>query len=226
MKKNAMLKIAAILMVAVLLTTCAISSTFAKYTTSAEDSTMARVAKFGYTVTVEADDAFATSYPDAAVISSNTDNLVAPGTDKADAITISIVTDGKSEVKTQVVLEDEEGAQNFIKLSGFTVEGNDYCPVVFTISKNGGAAEKFVMTTSVQDLQDDINGYIADAFSDAYAANTAVNESIVIGWSWDFVKTADGYAEQTNELDTKLGNAGDAEINFNFKATVEQVQPA
>lgn len=50
MKKNAMLKIAAVLLVAVLLTTCAISSTFAKYVTAADDfSESARVAAWGIT---------------------------------------------------------------------------------------------------------------------------------------------------------------------------------
>ena len=62
MKKNAMLKIAAILMVAVLLTTCAISSTFAKYVTSDSYSDTARVAKWGITLTVSQDKMFADNY--------------------------------------------------------------------------------------------------------------------------------------------------------------------
>ena len=68
MKKNAMLKIAAVLLVAVLLTTCAISSTFAKYVTEGKsyDSGKSRVARWGVTAETELSGTlFAKSYSSA-----------------------------------------------------------------------------------------------------------------------------------------------------------------
>ena len=73
MKKNAMLKIAAILLVAVLLTTCAISTTFAKYVTNTADyaPSEARVAKWGLTFTSINADIFTAN--DAPTDSNNTE---------------------------------------------------------------------------------------------------------------------------------------------------------
>ena len=50
MKKNKMMRLAAIVLMLTLLTTCAISGTFAKYTASATGSDTARVAKWSFKV--------------------------------------------------------------------------------------------------------------------------------------------------------------------------------
>ncbi len=89
MKKNLFLKLASGLLVLCLASTCAIGTTFAKYVTGDKASDTARVAHWGITVALSgtlfgtdyaattADTIVATSQN---VDSSNTDNIVAPGT--------------------------------------------------------------------------------------------------------------------------------------------------
>lgn len=89
MKKNVFLKLASALLVLCLASTCAIGTTFAKYTTADKASDTARVAKWGITVAVSGT-LFGTDYAATTedtivatsqnVDSSNTDNIVAPGT--------------------------------------------------------------------------------------------------------------------------------------------------
>ncbi|MBR0449765.1 MAG: hypothetical protein IIX30_03010, partial [Clostridia bacterium] len=125
MKKNAMLKIAAILMVAVLLTTCAISSTFAKYITTGDGDASARVAKWGVTVEVAADEAFFTNYNDGTediVVSGTT--VVAPGTQNTEAITITVY--GAPEVDAEI-----EATGNFLQLTNWESTEGEYCPLIF-----------------------------------------------------------------------------------------------
>ena len=64
MKKNAMMRIASVLLVAVLLTTCSISGTFAKYVSKASGEDSARVAYWGWGVdsTLTIDGLFAETY--------------------------------------------------------------------------------------------------------------------------------------------------------------------
>ena len=54
MKKNTMMRLAAVLLVGVLLTTSVIGGTFAKYTTSDDATDTARVAKWGVTINLGA----------------------------------------------------------------------------------------------------------------------------------------------------------------------------
>lgn len=56
MRKNKMMRTAAVLGVAAMLTTCALSGTLAKYTTTAEAQDSARVAKWGVRITMADDD--------------------------------------------------------------------------------------------------------------------------------------------------------------------------
>ena len=92
MKKNVMMRLAAILLVCVLATTCSISGTFAKYVTKAEATDTARVAKWGIVLTVSGDDIFSTEYESGnkTVISSDDARLVAPGTKNDTGITFTL----------------------------------------------------------------------------------------------------------------------------------------
>ena len=85
MKKNVMMRVASALLVAVLMTTCAISGTFAKYTSSATGTDTARVAKWGWGTTTVTLDLFDGVYGET-VKSSNSDNVIAPGTGKTTTI--------------------------------------------------------------------------------------------------------------------------------------------
>lgn len=114
MKKNRMMRLASILLVCVLLTTSVISGTFAKYTTQDSASDMARVAKWGINVMVSGN-LFGTDYKvndssaeadrviaktSNSVSSSDTDNLVAPGTMNDTGFTVKIT--GTPEVSYNV----------------------------------------------------------------------------------------------------------------------------
>lgn len=90
MKKNKMMRIAAVLLVVTLLSTCAISGTFAKYVAKADFEDSARVAKWGIKIetssslfsdTYAAEDAdYITAGGTVSVDSANEDKVVAPGT--------------------------------------------------------------------------------------------------------------------------------------------------
>ena len=231
MKKNAMLKIAAILMVAVLLTTCAISSTFAKYTTSAEDSVTARVAKFGVEASITLDDLFKSSYttgtdPDVLTTATHSegdpavqvvDKVVAPGTEGS--LTVIGTISGKPEVAVKVSYVATLALENW-KLADNSI----YFPVVFTIGDDDYAFTGNT-ETALNDFIDDIEAAIAD-YSDVYAPETDLAgavDAIPISWKWDF---GDG---TTDEDDTYFGDiaADDVEaapsITLTIKQTIEQV---
>ena len=212
MKKNAMLKIAAILMVAVLLTTCAISSTFAKYTSEASDSADARVAKWGVTANMNIDSLFGTSYANGnkLVTSSDTTNVMAPGT--YDEITLSTQISGTPEVSLNITYTAD------LDLQGW----GTYCPLVFKVGTN-----TFAMDASLTG-EDDINttAKLEAAVEAAIVAfsveNVAPNQNlndqadIFISWEWAFDST-----DNVNDAaDTLLGNNA-AGLNGGTAATVE-----
>ena len=85
MKKNKMMRLAAVLMVAVLMTTCAISGTFAKYISTASGEDSARVAYWGFGLdsSIEIDDLFLDAYTNVnstEEADGTKDDVIAPGT--------------------------------------------------------------------------------------------------------------------------------------------------
>ena len=140
MKKNAMLKIAAILMVAVLLTTCAISSTFAKYVKDGTPTSAdARVAKWGVEFTTKTNDLFLKTYDGEGDVSveATGSEVVAPGTTNTASVTTDIV--GTPEVAFELIttatvdLGDDEEAWE-VNTTGTDVF---YCPLQFQINGTG-----------------------------------------------------------------------------------------
>jgi hypothetical protein len=206
MKKNAMLKIAAILLVAVLLTTCAISATFAKYVTSAElDSQSARVAKWGVTVQVTGENVFKNEYGD---VVAATEDVVAPGVKVEDGIVIT--TNGDAAEVDYKIMSDFK-----VELNGW----GEYFPVVFTI--NG--TDVTVTKTTPAEIATEVSKAINDAVAKLQTGNVS------IGWYWDSNDDASAtvdeiVADTTNKADTVLGNAGSATIAIS--GTVAAVQIA
>lgn len=115
MKKNTVMRVLSLILVLTLMSTCAISSTFAKYVTKAEGEDKARVAKWGVVVTVNGN-AFATEYAATdkaylddggtlAVKASNTDQVVAPGTNSEQAKgTLVATVNGAPEVAARYMI--------------------------------------------------------------------------------------------------------------------------
>ena len=244
MKKNAMLKIAAILLVAVLLTTCAISTTFAKYVTNpdAPDAETARVAKWGLAIEYGDGEYFATDYfigTKNVVDSSNDDKVLAPGT-RNDAVA-SVNLTGTPEVAFKL------SATANVNLTGWTVDldgegGSDaeeYCPLIVlvgtteykmdntntTIELLETAIEEAIVTallgTDYEENTADGNDDLLTA-SKEYAAKTNVGEQdLSISWYWP--------ASVNDAKDTYLGDvAADdvdaaAKITISYSLSAEQV---
>ena len=232
MKKNAMLKIAAILMVAVLLTTCAISSTFAKYVTTGGAATaeVGRVAKWGVGITSTVSGIFLEQYENGtAVTTSNADDgddvlalstatvkkLVAPGTQNGGTITATIT--GTPEVAFAL------STVATVTLTGWEIDDDNngetpatfYCPLVFTV---GGDEIDGADYTSAADMADDIEEAIQTAGSKDYPAGAsavAANE-VAVSWVWAF--------NGNDTYDTKLGDAGTATISITVTQTATQIQ--
>ena len=110
MRKNRMMRLASALLILTMVTTCAISGTFAKYVTESKATDTARVAKWGMTVEVVGN-LFGANYnaktneggndisalATGSVDSSDTDNIVAPGT-KSDKKGMTLAVKGTPEV--------------------------------------------------------------------------------------------------------------------------------
>ena len=213
MKKNAMLKIAAILMVAVLLTTCAISSTFAKYTTSDNDTVTAQVAKWGVKLDVNIQGLFAKNYAkdtaafdkaDNTVVAYGEYNLVAPGTTKSINVTADV--SGKPEVAFAVT------TTAVLLLDGWSDGTGEYCPLVFTVAGEDYYIGKNSDITSIATLITAVQDAIKTAGSAMYAANTELTEDgtatkacdFDIAWRWEYEKNT--VPSQDDVKDTYLGN--------------------
>ena len=226
MKKNAMMKIAAILMVAVLLTTCAISSTFAKYVTSAADDATARVAKWNVEVETTLDGLFAETRVEngktlVASVNANDgdevlDCVVAPG------MSGKVETARKVTGTPEVAIEVKTVAT--VELKGW----GTYCPLVFKVG-NVELTQKLDDATTT-----DINEYesvdkFAERIADAIGADvqqyeaghtlTGTLDVSEISWSWAFEKDA-----AQNEIDTAIAKAGTAEIKIELETVVSQIE--
>lgn len=219
MKKNTMMRLAAVMLMCVLLTTSVVGGTFAKYVTSDWEQDKARVAKWGVAVDVEADTAFATAYgkDDSAtsiaqtVVSSNSDKLLAPGT-KGTLCTAYIT--GKPEVAVHIKKTPT------LVLTGWTTNGTDYyCPLVITVD---GTPFYGLSYSSAAEFMAAVEGALRAEYE--VGPNTDLTVYNEVEWSWAFEGSD---SKQTNEKDTALGNrahnTGDITIDFKYEITVTQV---
>lgn len=222
MKKNTMMRVASALLVAVLLTTCAISGTFAKYVTSDTSSDTARVAKWGVVIT-GASDMFAQNYNDTVVTETNSeDKLVAPGTE-GDLSAFNVT--GQPEVDVAVTYEAT------LTLTGWTVDGDDYCPIVITVNRTDYFVGKDGID-SVAALKTAVETAIVNSKAN-YEANTdlsnEVGTDLSVSWRWEFNdgQNALTVPGQTDIKDTKLGDiavTGNApQISLVVNCTITQV---
>ena len=240
MKKNVMMRVASLLMVCVLATTCGISGTFAKYVTKKSSEDTARVAKWGVRIEGYAN-LFEQSYDTTdgsftlsgkTVVSNadeidpaGTDDVLAPGTDGT--LTGFAVT-GTPEVAVRVSYTVDT-----FKMENWAIDGGSYCPIIFSIAKNGGAAQKYFIgdgnATDVDSLMDEVKAAIVACGTD-YQANTDLSEvqnDLSISWAWEF-DGATGADDQDDIKDTELGDwdlkgKEAPSINLKVTCTVEQI---
>ena len=233
MKKNTMMRLASGLLVAVLLSTCAISGTFAKYVTTASGSDTARVAKFGVEVQAVSS-IFKTSYDgeDAiTVLSSNTDNVIAPGT-TGTAVAFTIAGAPEVDVNVAVTLGDYTRvtlpAGNY---PDYTTAENDtydaplYQPVVWTLKKDSADVAGCVKV-GLNEIENYLKNTLSNNYDVEAGAFSTINGTYELTWNWAF--------DVNDKADTVLGQiAGgvidepatgyEADESFEFSITVTQI---
>ena len=212
MKNNRILRVAAFLLIAVMITACTISGTFAKYVTGDNDEDSARVAKWGVTVTAFAGEsdstAFANEYNDGTTVKSTSGDVIAPGTDG----TLATVTiGGTAEVAAKV------SATVTLTLTNWTVGGEAYCPITFTVNETEFTI-KTAENETVQAFADRVAAAIKTALGDGetVAPGATLGKTLTVDWEWP---------ESVDDAkDTALGGADPAPtINFIINVSVEQV---
>ena len=229
MKKNRMMRIAAVVAVLALLTTCIISGSFAKYvTTGNAASDTARVAKWG--VKVEASSSLALAdvsytangtYNDASgnaisatvAATNGTDEIMAPGTTKSDVAVITL--SGTPEVAVSVAYTGT------VTLDGWTLSNNSfYCPLKFTI---GSTVIEGATYTDKATLKSDLEAALTSTVN--YAPNTnlsTINAGKTVKWEWPF--TVENSGVSNDAKDTELGSKSVAPtISISLSATVTQL---
>lgn len=238
------MRVAGLLLALVLVTSCFVGGTFAKYVTSNGGTDSARVAKFG--VKVEATgDVFAKAY-DAkdptvqdyngdviakSVISSGTtdnDKVVAPGTAKENALTVSVT--GKPEVAVEVKYEAHVTLNDKIHTdhNWQLKDGSYYCPLVITVNGEEFDGLKYESATKFEEA---VEGAI-NKLTKNYPANTDLSKSgskgVVISWAWPFERAAG--TKESVEFDLKDTYLGDqaaegkaATVGIMVTTTVTQI---
>ncbi len=212
------MRVAGLLLALVLVTSCFVGGTFAKYVTYGGGQEHARVAKFGVKVEA-AGDVFAKEY-DAkdptvqdyngqviakSVISSDGDTkLVAPGTAKNDALTVSVTGTPEVAVKVEYVAHVTFNESLTEPDNWKDKDGHYYCPLVITVN---GTAYKGLDYASATEFEDAVEGAI-NSLTKNYPANTDLSQSgskgVAISWEWPF-EGGEG-SKQTDVKDTYLGD--------------------
>ena len=219
MKKNRMMRAAAVLLVAVLLTTSVISGTFAKYVTSVESSDKARVANWGFerTNSMDLTNLFLGSYTN--VASNNGDDVIAPGTEGS--TTFSFAYDGTNGT------EGPEVAYTF------EVKVDASCDAAILANKNilwklddedyGSWDDMIADITALSGSTTGKQQYAPNTLPTAF---TDKDEVHTISWKWIFDENAANKEATTvngDELDTLMGNDNDL-ANCSIKITITATQ--
>ena len=217
MKKNYVMRFAAVLLVLVLLSTCVVSGTFAKYVSTDTATDSAKVAKWGVTVEVESA-AFEKTYATNGSVNDGDGNAIAnsvvatekdtlaPGTSGTLA-TLSIT--GTPEVAANVTITADLELTNWTLIDGTT----EYCPLVFNV---GGTEIKFDATN---DTVDKLEAALEASLNENknYAVGQNIAHNITVTWEWEFDSGNDAN-------DTELGDPATLpEISFTLTATVTQI---
>ena len=245
-RNNWTMRAAGMMLALVLITSSFVGGTFAKYTTSGTGRDSARVAKFGVTITADADEMFKRQYETKSGSSSTSitysvdssdrrNDLVAPGTKCENAMTFSLK--GQPEVAVNVNV-DIHGYDVFLKKSDNLKDvttadpfatfqlAEDYYPVVFTLYKNGAKVD------SVKKISD-IQTYFAGV-SGNYPANSNLDDLLgvyTISWEWEFdgndkADTLLGYlTNKRSGFGLEMGSDKDYQsgLHFILIATVTQI---
>jgi hypothetical protein len=220
-------------------------TTFAKYiSTASVATTSATVAKWGYVVSTNADDLWGTKYTyqtDASkvvtgttagvtIVSSSTDNVVAPGS--TGSITLSIK--GSAEVLSAITVTAEgTPIQLTQQANADSALTTAYEPIVWSIALNGDSTGKIGDTDAIT-AQDNLTmAQLVTALEGIsktnIAANTTVDINVTISWAWPFSTT--GHDQDDTDLaaliansDAKGNAAGTTKMSFELGVEVVQLE--
>lgn len=243
MKKNVMMRVAAMLLVCVMATTCGISGTFAKYVTEGSSDDFARVARFGVTVTANFADLFAYEYATHTNHADDADKLtvksifggdvVAPGTTRKMA---DFTVIGRPEVDVMVTytVDFELGDNWMVDTNDDSVVDSEYCPLVISVNGKfyyiGGTDLDGNAITSVNELELAVEAAIvaSNKYYNAGDDLSVIANDLEVSWKWHFEGSAEhvggtGPACQWDKFDTQLGNAFNATVSLDITCTVTQV---
>lgn len=192
------------------------ATTFAKYITSdTTDAQTARVAKWGFTVAVNADDLFSDAYNQGAKVGytetsidvkadTASTKIVAPGTHGSMSFTI----DGTAEVLSKLDISMSE-AQDITLYTSTTEDGATtvtevYKPLKWTLKKKG-VDNNFAAVTNCENvalstIKTTLEGYSQNSIA-VGAAPTNKGE-YTLEWAWSF---EDSTVENKDTYDTILG---------------------
>ncbi len=223
--KNKTMRIATVLLALTLVTSCFVSGTFAKYVTGGEASDNARVAKFGVVIEAAEDTLFNDSYKDDFITTYDADeegasitvqadtegtNVLAPGTNHT--LTNALTITGTPEVDVEIAYTAD------LTLTGWEVEDEYYCPLVFTIGDTNYDGADYESAAAFEEA---VEGAIVALSAEHVDANTdlAGTNDLTIGWAWAF--------EGDDESDTALGDAAAAgnaaTVAIEYTLTVTQI---
>lgn len=232
MKKNAMMRVASIMLVLVLMTSSVISGTFAKYVTSGTGTDSARVAKWGVTVVSNGemfgkhyngttDDSIALVYTGSvesqgAIPGGGLSKVVAPGT-KGDMVAVELA--GVPEVAVKVTYSAD------MTLNGWKIDDEEYCPLYVYVN---GLGYNCGDSLQITDLEAAVEAAVA-AYSVSYPAGTDLSrvgaDALRISWEWPYETYKDGVL--CDAQDTALGDATAAgypsTIEIEVTTTVTQI---
>ncbi len=228
-KRFTLLIILMVLLTAVITTG---SITFAKYIVlESIGSRHATVAKWGFTVEIDASNLFGDAYRDFAKVSydessvdvkastANT-NLVAPGTSGSLTFTIG----GTAEVYSRFTVEASENPKDVVLEEIGAEKSRFYYPVKWTLKRDGAP---LLTDVRLKEIADELNGYSRERINPGEELDCA--GTYTIEWRWDF-----NDSEELNKKDTVIGqiaNGGEFEkyrattdIEFALKIGMEQIR--
>lgn len=230
MKKNKAMRAAGGMFVVTMLTTSIVSGTYAKYVTTGTVSDTARVAKFGVEIAADGD-LFGTSYVNATggnmpssetsatltVVSSNDNNVVAPGTKNSAGLNFGITGQPEVAVDITIAAAIKDNKDIYLKKGTYTdvtVQAStpaktfnlesDYYPIKWTLSKGDTPITDYENVTLSK-----INSYFADMDElKNIKPNTDLSDidaldGYTLSWAWDFDDSGKG---TNDKADTVLGD--------------------
>ena len=239
-KRKPLLVVALVLMVALVLGMGAM--TYSRYISTAEmddGKTTATVAKWGYVVTINADNMFGTEYKNGSIMTTSGDNdvravveydgnnklIVAPGTNGSMTITVN----GKADVLARLSIDVADGYEDISLKEG----DQTYNPIKWTLEKNNEAvdgASGVTLETLVGKLES----------TETINAGANIDDiTYTISWSW----ALDSVNNEYDDADTVLGLAAadkvsvapyihngktyteiNTQIKLDLSVTIQQIQ--